>query len=100
VCASFRRFEGLHPLDPQAAYYYAMTLWKSNGKASSGPALSQAEALLRKAVRLDPSYARAYLLLGNLYCQERRYRKAVPEYQKTIRLRPTLPETYYLLGQA
>jgi tetratricopeptide (TPR) repeat protein len=100
VSARFRRFENLQPHNPHAAYYYAMTLLKSNGMASSGPALNEAESLLRKAVRIDPSYARAYLLLGNLYFQEHQYAKAVPEYQQALRLQPTLPEAHYHLGQA
>ena len=100
VSARFRRFEDLQPLNPHAAYYYAMTLVKSHKLASSGPALDQAESLLRKAVRIDPSYVRAYLLLGNLHSQEHQYAKAVPEYQRALELNPNLPDTYYHLGQA
>jgi tetratricopeptide (TPR) repeat protein len=100
VSARFRRFETLEPSNPEAAYYYAMTLLKSNQLASSGPALDAAESLLKKAVRIDPSYTRAYLLLGNLYSQEHHYAKAVPEYQHALRLDPSLPDTYYHLGQS
>jgi tetratricopeptide (TPR) repeat protein len=100
VRARFRRFEDLEPLNADAAYYYAMTLLKSNQMVNSGPTLDTAESLLRKAVRINPSYTRAYLLLGNLYSQEHQYAKAVPEYQQALRLDPSLPETYYHLGQA
>jgi tetratricopeptide (TPR) repeat protein len=100
VSARFRRFEDLQPLNPHAAYYYAMALLKSNGMVTSGPALDLAESLLRKAVRIDPAYTRAHLLLGNLYSQEHQYGKAVPEYQRALRLNPNLPDTYYHLGQA
>ncbi|HTV55467.1 MAG TPA: tetratricopeptide repeat protein, partial [Terriglobia bacterium] len=100
VSARFRRFEDLEPLNARAAYYYAMTLLKSNELASSGPALDMAESLLKKAVRIDPSYARAYLLLGNLYSQEHQYAKAVSQYQRALRLDPNIPDTYYHLGQA
>jgi tetratricopeptide (TPR) repeat protein len=100
VSARFRRFEALEPSNPHAAYYYAMTLLKSNALARSGPALDRVESLLRKAVRINPFYTRAYLLLGNLYGQEHQYAKAVSEYQQALRLDPSLPDTYYHLGQA
>lgn len=100
VCARFRRLEDLLPLNPQAAYYYAMALWKGNGTVASGSTAAQVESLLRKAVRLDPSYAQACLLLGKVYSQEHQYANAVPEYEQALRLNPNLTEGYYLLGQA
>lgn len=100
VCARFQRLENLQPYNPHAAYYYAMALWQNDGMASSGPDPREAQSLLRKAVQLDPSYARAHLLLGKIYSQERRYAEAIPEYQQTLRLDPSLIEAYYLLGQA
>jgi tetratricopeptide (TPR) repeat protein len=100
VCARFQRLEKLQPHNPHAAYYYAMALWQSGGMASSGPGPSEAQSLLRKAVQFDPSYARAHLLLGKIYSQERRYAEAIPEYQQTLRLDPDLIEAYYVLGQA
>jgi Flp pilus assembly protein TadD len=100
VCARFRRFEDLQPHNPQAAYYYATALLKSNQLVRSGAISSEVESLLTKAVRLDPSYASAHLLLGRLYAHEQQYAKAVPEYQQAIRLDPSRTEAYYLLGQA
>jgi tetratricopeptide (TPR) repeat protein len=100
VCARFQRLENLQPYNPHAAYYYAMALWQSNGMASSGPDPRKAQSLLRKAVQLDPSDARAHLLLGKIYSREGRYGEAIPEYQQTVRLDPNLIEAYYLLGQA
>jgi len=100
VIARFRRFEELRPLDPQAAYYYAMGLWKGKEMESSGADLAQVELLLKKAVQLDPSYADAHVELGNLYSQERQYAKAVPEYQRALQLNSNLSDGYYRLGQA
>jgi tetratricopeptide (TPR) repeat protein len=100
VIDRFRRLEQLRPLDPRAAYYYAMSLWKGKEMEISGSDLVQVESLLEKAERLDPSFADAHLQLGNLYSQERQYAKAVPEYREALRLNPDRTDTYYRLGQA
>ncbi len=100
VIARFRQFEQLHPLDPRAAYYYAMSLWKGREMDMTGSDLAPVESLLQKAARLDPSFPNAHLQLGDLYSQERRYAKAVPEYQRALQLNPNLTDAYYRLGQA
>jgi tetratricopeptide (TPR) repeat protein len=100
VIARFQRLENLRPLDPRAAYYYAVSLWKGKEMESSGADLGQIEVLLKKAVQLDPSFADAHLELGNFYSQERRYAEAVPEYQRALELDSNLPDAYYRLGQA
>ena len=100
VIARFRRFEELRPWDPQAAYFYAMGLWKGKEMESSGADLAQVEAMLKKAVQLDPSYAEAYLQLGNFYSQEQRYAEAVPQYQRALQIDSSLTDAYYRLGQA
>jgi tetratricopeptide (TPR) repeat protein len=100
VIARFRRFEELRPQDPQAAYYYAMGLWKGKELESSGADFAQVEAMLKKAVQLNPSYAEAYFQLGNFYFQERRYTEAVPAYQRALRIDTRLTDAYYRLGQA
>lgn len=100
VTARFRRFEQLRPNDPQAAYDYAMSLWKGTEAAATHPDLQPVEALLKKAESLDPSLAEAHLELGNLYSHQRRYAEAVPEYQRALKLNPKLTDGYYRLGQA
>lgn len=100
VIARFSRYEKLRPRDSQAAYLYAMSLWKGKEEATSSPDLAQVGSLLRKAVELDPSSANARLQLGNLYSQERQYAQAVPEYQRSLQLDSDLTDAYYRLGQA
>ena len=41
---------------------------------------TQIEALLKKAVALDPKLAEAHLQLGNLYSDQTQYAEAIPEY--------------------
>lgn len=100
VTARFARFERLCPLDSNAAYYYAMSLWKQKETALSDPNLSEPESLLKKAVRLDPSYAEARAALGNLYSRQRDYSNAVEEYQRALEINPKITDVYYRLGEA
>lgn len=100
VIERFRRFLQLRPQNGRAAYYYAMSLWKGKQTESSGSYLDQVESLLKRAIRLDPSFAQAHFELGNLYSQQGKYAEAVPEYQRALKLDPKLVDAYYRLGQA
>ena len=95
-----RRFAQLHPENPDANYYYAAALWK-RGKASQDTELAgHVESLLKTALRLDPKYAAASLQLGILYSEQREFKKALGEYEQSIRADPQDPETHYRLAQA
>jgi tetratricopeptide (TPR) repeat protein len=100
VIERFRRFAELQPRNARASYYYAMSLWK--GKRAQDPDLNlqQIEALLKKAIALDPKLAEAHLQLGNLYSDQNKYAESVPEYEKALQLSPDLADAHYRLGQA
>jgi len=100
VVECFRRFADLQPQNGQALYYYAMSLWKA--KRGQDPAfdLTQIEALLKKAISLEPSLAEAHLQLGNLYSDQRRFADAIPEYLRARELNPDLADAHYRLAQA
>jgi len=100
VIEHFRRFAELRPRDSQAAFYYAMSLWKGKRSETSSEYLDQVESLLKSAVALDPSSAEAHLQLGNLYSQRGNYADAVPEYQRALSLSPSVPDAHFRLGQA
>ena len=100
VIERFRRFAELRPREPQAAYYYAMSLRKGKRTETSSDYLNQVESLLKKAVSLNPASAEAHLQLGNLYSQRHEYADAVPEYQRALNLSPSLPDVHFRLGQA
>jgi tetratricopeptide (TPR) repeat protein len=59
-----------------------------------------AVAEYKKALALDPTYARAYNNLGNVYLQRGRLDAAIAAYRETIDLAPTFAETHYNLGTA
>ena len=94
------RFVQNQPGNALAHYYYAMVLLK-RAKESGDPAISQsAEALLKKAVAIDPKLGQAYLELGILYYGKSEYELAIQTYQKAIEASPQLSEPHYRLGVA
>jgi tetratricopeptide (TPR) repeat protein len=100
VIQRFQRLAQLRPQDGRAAYYYGMSLWKGKQAAPSGPFLSQAQDLLKRAIQLEPAFAQAHLELANLYSQQHRYSESASEYKRAIALDPKLVDGYYRLGQA
>jgi tetratricopeptide (TPR) repeat protein len=95
----FRRFADLQPRDPHAFYYYAMSLWQGRRSEDSSQD-AQIESLLKKSVALNPGFPDAHLELGNWYSDEKKYRPAIPEYEKALNLNPNLTDAHYRLGQA
>jgi len=100
VIERFRRYTEIEPRNGRAFYYYALSMWK--GKRAQDPTvdLSQIEALLKKAITLDPNLAEAHLQLGNLYSDQKKYAESIPEYVKARTLNPDLADVHYRLAQA
>ncbi len=133
------RFARLQPDNALANYYYAVSLFKESAKESamesgkesekkSGNAgevgarddehFARAEALLLKAVQLDPKLGAAYLQLGVIDSQRSDFARAISAYEKAITVsladggvnagmkdagpenRKTLEESHYRLAQA
>jgi tetratricopeptide (TPR) repeat protein len=100
VVERFRRYAELRPGDAQATLYYAVSLWKGRRSETSPAYLDQVEALLKRALELDPSSSEAHLQLANPYSQRHQYAEAVPEYQRALKLSPNAPDAHFRLGQA
>lgn len=60
--------------------------------------LSRAGAMLEEAKGLDPTNHNLYMLRGAAYRWERRFDKALSEYQSSVRYQPT-PEAYLAMGR-
>jgi len=93
------RFVRLQPENAQANYSYALILWKRLKGPEDGRTSAQVEAMLQKAVHLDPKLAVGYLQLGILYSERKDFRKAILAYQKTIEADPRLEEAHYRMAQ-
>jgi predicted Zn-dependent protease len=100
VIQRFRRFSELQPSNARAQYYYAISLWKGKRAQDSTLDLTQIEALLRKAIALDPKLAEARFQLGNLLSDQTHYAEAIPEYVAALDSNASIPDAHYRLGQA
>jgi tetratricopeptide (TPR) repeat protein len=111
----FARFAQLHPDNALANYYYAASLSKQAEQQLAGAAdgdrerSARVEALLQKAVQIDPKLGEAYLQLGILYSRLGDFSRAISAYQRAIEVSPengspqrdeTLVEAHYRLAQA
>jgi tetratricopeptide (TPR) repeat protein len=85
------RLARIHPDNAWANYYYAATLKRTSPKT---------QALLEKAVRLDPKLGEAFLLLGTVYADEGNLPKAIAAYQRASAASPQLEEAHYRLAMA
>ncbi len=93
-----KRFAQLQPRNPQALYYYAMSVWERGRESQAN--VQQVESLLKRALALDDKFADAHLQLGILYADLHRYPEAIREFQRVIVLRPALTTAHYHLAEA
>jgi len=94
------RFVATRPRNALAHFYYAMNLWKGQPADSPPPDMKRVEILLRRAVVLDPKFAKGFLELGVLLSEQQRYKEAVLEFRRAIRLEPDHAQAHYRLAQA
>src|SRR5690242_16822819 len=100
IAERLERFARLHPEAAQANYYYAVALWKQSQNNRDAGKLTQVSALLHKAIQLAPSFAAAYLQLGILQADQKKYPEAIASFQKAIAADPRQPDAHYRLAQA
>jgi tetratricopeptide (TPR) repeat protein len=94
------RFVRNEPGNALAHYYYAISLWKRQRGSESLASSQQVEALLEKAVALDPNLGEAYFQLGILYSARGASEQAIQTYKKAIEVSPDLGEAHYRLSLA
>jgi Flp pilus assembly protein TadD len=100
VTRRLARFVKAHPDNSLATFHYAMSLWKGQPAGSPPADVQRVEALLRRAVALDPKFVKAFLELGILLSDQQRYKEAIQELRRAIRLEPDLAQAHYRLAQA
>jgi tetratricopeptide (TPR) repeat protein len=94
------RFAREQPANALASYYYAVALCKGARGSENSAALTQAEALLEKAVSIDPKLGEAYVQLGILSSARGESARAISAYKKAIEANPQSGEAHYRLGLA
>jgi tetratricopeptide (TPR) repeat protein len=93
------RFATAQPGNALASYYYAVSIWKQQRRAENFTSFPKVEALLEKAVTIDPAFAAAYLQLGILYSAKGDFASAKKALNQSITINPQLGEAHYRLGQ-
>jgi tetratricopeptide (TPR) repeat protein len=94
------RFARMQPANALANYYYAVSLCKRQRGSENSAASHQAEALLEKAVRLDPNFGEAYVQLGTIFVGRNDFAQAIQAFQQAIAASPQLSEAHYRLSLA
>jgi tetratricopeptide (TPR) repeat protein len=94
------RFVQAQPENSLGNYFHAMAIWKRQQQPADPKAARQVEALLTKAVDIDPKCADAYLQLGVLSFSQHQSEKAIGFYTRAIQSDPELGEAHYRLGVA
>jgi tetratricopeptide (TPR) repeat protein len=98
VIQRFRRYAELQPGNALAQYYYAISLWKGKRAQDAGVDMSTVEALLQNSVALDDTLPESHVQLGNLYDDQHKYDKSIPQYERALALDPNLADAHYRLG--
>jgi tetratricopeptide (TPR) repeat protein len=96
VTKRLARFVALYPQNAAANYYYALSLRKHS---DSSEAVTQAEALLRKAVRLNPAFAEAHYELATICEAKSLDAEAVQEYETATKLDSGLEKAHFRLAR-
>jgi tetratricopeptide (TPR) repeat protein len=87
------RFNTLQPSNALGCYYRAVSSWKHKASAA------EVQALLEKALHLDPTLASARLELGIILADQKQFPEAVAAFEKAIEIDRRLEEAYYRLAQ-
>jgi Tfp pilus assembly protein PilF len=92
------RFAQEQPGNAQANFYYAVSLWKREKGSGSSADGKDVEALLEKAVTIDPQFDDAYLQLGLFHFARGNFEQAIRDCRKAIEVNPHLGEAHRQLG--
>jgi tetratricopeptide (TPR) repeat protein len=100
VTRRLARFVKRQPSNALGHFYYAMNLWKGQPTAAPPASLTLVESHLRRAMALEPTLAKAFVQLGILLSEQRRWPAAVQALETAIRLEPDVAQAHFRLAQA
>jgi tetratricopeptide (TPR) repeat protein len=93
------RFVLAHPKNALAHFHYAMSLWKGSAETLSADQAQRVEALLTRAVTLDPRLTKGFFELGVLLAGQGRNAEAIERLRRATELQPSLSQAHYRLAQ-
>jgi len=88
-----------HPQSAELAFCKGAAQFRSEVAKGADATFDSAQALLEKAVRLQPNFPAAHLELGALYAAKKQNQRAVDEYLQVIRQDDKSEVPHYRLGQ-
>ncbi len=94
------RFAHDQPDSALANYYYALALNRPKASSKKDDRARQAQALLEKAVQLDPNLGEAYVQLGIVEAERGNPAAAVAWYRRAIAANADLSEAHFRLAQS
>ena len=100
VAERVARFAERQPQNAIANYYLAISLWKQRKGVEDRESELRVQALLEKAVMLDPHLSEAFLQLGIVHFERKEFPQAIAAYQHAIDADPKLEQAHYRLAQA
>jgi len=98
ISARLGKFVQTHPKNALAHFHYAMSLWKGN-QTPGADDVRRIEALLKRAVLLDPRLTRGFFELGVLLADQERYAEAIDQLRRVTALQPSHSQAHYRLAQ-
>ena len=98
ISSRLARFVETHPRNALAHFQYAMSLRKDSGENAGADDLRRVEALLERAVQLDPRLAKGFFELGVLQAEQQRYDDAIENLRRATVLQPSLSQAHYRLA--
>ena len=90
-----------HRITPAVAKEQNRIIARANAaRRAPTPRYEEAEQQYRQAASLDPTDARSYAGLGNVYLDQNRFKDAVAQYHQAIQLKPDYSDALMPLGYA
>ncbi len=100
IAERLSRFAAIQPQNAMANYYDALSLWKQRKGPDDRETAAKVQALLEKAVTLDPKLSEAFLQLGIVHAEGKDFPQAIAAYQHAIQANPRMEQAHYRLAQA
>jgi tetratricopeptide (TPR) repeat protein len=98
--ARFRTYYRAHPGDPHALYYHALAGHRLSERQDSTSNSDELIALLQAAVKREPDFPEAHLLMGDVFSRQRKWPEAVAAYESAVKQDPEHIGARYKLARS